>query len=772
MPFSFYEEMQGVFTVMKWQQKKAEELAPDLVEKYQLSPIAAQLFALRGINTDEKLDFWFNATEENLADPSLMHDLDKAIDRINQAIDNGEKITIYGDYDADGITATTIMTETLSILGADVHYFIPDRFKDGYGPNIERYQDIVADGTKLIITVDNGVTGIDEVKYAKEHGVDTIVTDHHTFQEHKPDAYAIVHCNYPGQKYPFDDYCGAGVAYTICRGLMQDTMPKLLDLAMIGTIGDMVKVTGEGHIIVKRGLEVLNQTERPGLRALIKNAGLSMGSINETDVGFNIAPRLNAVGRLANANLAVELLLSDDDVAAQKIADQIEKLNDQRKELTTQVYDHCLQLIRENSWQKQNTLVLYDPDFHEGVLGLVANKIVEKTHKPTLVLTKNDQGEIKGSGRSITGFNLFDALNPLKDDLFTKFGGHDSACGLSMTEEKIAPLRQKLESGFHVEGGLETKDYDMELPMKDLSPQTLAEINQVGPFGTGDVQPIFSISDPTITQFYKIGKDKNHVKFNAAKNGGSLSVIGFNKDFLNNNLLPFISKVFVQLSLNTFRKQVSLQGIIEGIEFASPKLAVPTPVIDLRQEKLVMGFADRYLLFDKKNIPIVRNRLQISDNKISLVKDYDQSGETVALLDVPHNQVELNSALEKDYQQIYLRFLLDQLPVEQIPAKSYFGKVLKYIYAHPTLKPDDYRMVAPYIGLDYDSVLFILRVFFELGFIKLDDGKLVAESNPKKQPLTASKYLMATSSQIKFVDQLRTMPTQKLITYVNNVANN
>lgn len=762
----------GCFLVMKWQQRTAEKLAPNLIDKYQLSPLAAQLFALRGINTDEKLDFWFNATEENLADPLLMHDMDKATERINQAIDKGEKITIYGDYDADGITATTIMTETLGILGADVHYFIPDRFRDGYGPNLERYKDIVADGTKLIITVDNGVTGIEEVEYAKKQGVDVIVTDHHTFQEKKPAAYATVHCNYPGQKYPFDDYCGAGVAYTICRNLMQDTMPELLDLAMIGTIGDMVKVTGEGHIIVKRGLEVLNETSRPGLRALIKNAGLTLGSINETDVGFNIAPRLNAVGRLANANLAVQLLLCDDDVEAEKIAAKIEDLNNQRKELTTKVYDKCMNLIRENSWQKQNTLVLYDPDFHEGVLGLVANKIVEKTHKPTIVLTKNDAGEIKGSGRSIPGFNLFDALNPIKDELLTKFGGHDFACGLSMEEDKIGALRKQFEADFHVENGLETKDYDMELQLNGLTPQTLAQINQVGPFGTGDPQPIFSISEPTITHFLKMGKEKNHVKLTVTKKGGNLSIVGFDKGFLNNSLLPFIARIFIQLSLNTFRKQVSLQGIIEGIDFASPKLAVPTPVIDLRQEKYVMGFADRYLLFDKKNIPIVKNRLQIDDDKISLVKDYDQSGETVTLLDVPRNQVELNTALEKNYEQIYLRFLLDQLPVEQIPAKNYFGKVLKYIYAHPSLEPEDYRTVAPYLGLDYASVLFILRVFFELGFVKMDGSKLVGETNPQKKPLTDSKYLMATASQIKFVSQLRTMPTQKLITYVNNVANN
>lgn len=753
---------------MKWNERTAKELAPTLIDKYQLSPIAAKLFSLRNINTDQKLDFWFNATEDDLADPSLMHDMDNAVARINQAIDQGEKITIYGDYDADGITATTIMTDTLGILGADVHYFIPDRFKDGYGPNLEQYKRIVADGTKLIITVDNGITGVEEVKYAQDHGVDVILTDHHTFQENVPKPYALVHCNYPGQKYPFDDYCGAGVAYTICRALMQDPMPELLDLAMIGTIGDMVKVTGEGHIIVKRGLMMLNQTERPGLRALIKNAGLTLGQINETDVGFNIAPRLNAVGRLANANLAVELLLSDDEIEAQKIADQIEELNNKRKELTNEVYQKCLQQVKENSWQRANTLVLYDPSFHEGVLGLVANKIVEKTHQPTIVLTKNENGEIKGSGRSIQGFNLFNALAPLKDKLFTKFGGHDFACGLSMTEDKIKDLRKAFEHSFQVETNLEQKDYDVELSLSSLSPDTLADINQVGPFGTDNPEPIFSISQPQITHFFKMGKDKNHVKFTVSKKGGSLQVVGFNKEFLNNNLLPFIDQIFITLSLNSFRNKVELQGIIVGIKFASPKLALPTPVIDLRQEKYVMGFADRYLLFDEKNKAYTQNALGVDPDKITLVKDYQKENETAVLLDLPHSQIELDQALENSYSQLYLRFLLDQLPVENIPSKGYFAKLLKYIYQHPSLKPEDYREVAPYFGLDYDSVLFILRVFFELRFIKLDHGYLVGEKHPQKQPLTSSHYLRATKSQINFARILRNMPSQKLLTYVNN----
>lgn len=753
---------------MKWKQRNAEPLDPNLIQEYQLSPIAAKLFSLRGINTAEKLDFWFNSSEEDLADPSLMHDLDKAVERINQAIDRGEKITIYGDYDADGITSTAIMVETLGILGADVHYFIPNRFKEGYGPNLDNYKKIVADGTKLIITVDNGVTGVDEVAYAKTEGVDTIITDHHTFQEKVPDSYALVHCNYPGQTYPFDDYCGAGVAYTLCRKLMEDPLPELLDLVMIGTIGDMVKVSGEGHIIVKRGLEIFNRTDRPGLRALVKNAGLKLGNLDETDIGFNISPRLNATGRLDNASLAVELLLADDEFEAKQLADKIEELNNKRRELTQEVYESCLNQVKMNNWQRSNTLVLYDPDFHEGVLGLVANKIATTLHKPTLVLTKNDQGEVKGSGRSGKNFNLFNALNPLKK-LFTKFGGHDFACGLSMNEDKIPELREKLESGFHVEQE-SAEEYDFELNLKDLSLDTLEQINQAGPFGTDNPKPVFSVSDFQIKNFIRMGQEKNHIRFNAVKDDGSLTVVGFNKDYLDNDLLPFISKVFVELNRNTYKNKVSLQAIMKGVDFAAPKLAVPAPIIDLRNESYVMGFADRYLLFNEKNIPAVEN-LGIDPEKITLVKDYDQADEVVVLLDTPKNKIELNQALQNNYQQLYLRFLLDQLPVEKLPAKSYFGKVLKYIYAHPTLKPQDYQAVAPYLGLDYDSVLFILRVFFELGFVKLDDDKLVGVKHPQKKPLSQSKYLLATNSQIKFVNELRHMSTTTLLNYIDQLRN-
>ncbi|WP_305290812.1 single-stranded-DNA-specific exonuclease RecJ [Lactobacillus taiwanensis] len=749
---------------MKWQQRQATNLDQQLIEDYGLTDIQAKLFALRGIDTTEKLDFWLNATEEDLADPFLMHDMEKTINRINQAIDNGEKITIYGDYDADGITATSIMMDTLEILGADVHFFIPDRFKDGYGPSMDRYQDIVNDGTKLIITVDNGVTGVEEIKYAQEHGVDVI--DHHTFQDEKPAAFSTVHCNYPGQKYPFDDYCGAGVAYTICRALMQDTMPELLDLAMIGTIGDMVKVTGEGHIIVKRGLDILNQTERPGLRALIKQAGLTMGQINATDVGFNIAPRLNAVGRLADASLAVELLLSDDEEQAEEIAAKIEELNNERKELTTEVYENCLAQVKDNGWQHRDTLVLYNPNFHEGVLGLVANKIVEKLHKPTLVLTKDDEGELKGSGRSSEGFNLFDALEPMKEDLLDKFGGHDFACGLSLRSDKLEELRERFEKSFKPTTSLEVKDFDFELNLREVSPETLNEIDLVGPFGTGNPEPIFSITEPHIKSLFKMGKEKNHVKFTAEKNKGKLTVVGFNKGFLNQNLLPFVKELYVTLSINTWKNVSTVQGMLAGIEYGAPKLAVFDQVIDMRKEDYVMGFADKYLIFDKDTFSWARNGLGIPEEKISLAKDYHGSSEVVALLDTPRNQIELNKALENNYQQLYLRFLFDKLPINDLPSRDAFGKTLKYIYAHPDLTIDDYRTVSPYLGLDYQTVLFILRVFFELKFVSFTDGKIIGNKNPESKKLTASRYFNSIASQIKFTNQLKNIPTDQLINYV------
>lgn len=748
----------------KWIKRQAEPLPQELIDKFQLSPIQAKLFSLRKINTEDKLNFWLNATEDDLADPYLMHDMDKAVNRINEAIDNGEKITIYGDYDADGITATSIMVETLQILGADVHYFIPDRFKDGYGPNMERYQQIVADGTKLIITVDNGITGVDEIAYAKAKGVDTILTDHHTFQEKVPEAYAIVHCNYPGQKYPFDDYCGAGVAYTICRALMEDPMPELLELAMIGTIGDMVKVSGEGHIIVKRGLEMLNQTQRPGLLALIKQAGLKLGNINAIDIGFAIAPRLNAVGRLANAELAVELLLSDEEEQAQLLAKKVEDLNSKRKKLTEEVFNQALEQVHKFGYNKAKTLTLYNPNWHQGVLGLVANKIVEKTHKPTLLLTKTGDNKVSGSGRSMPGFNLFDALSPLKTNLLTQFGGHDFACGLSLNYENIDKLRIAFEASFKLDHNLNEKYYDIDLAPEQATIDFYQEIELVGPFGTDNPEPIFSLIEPKINKLSTMGKAKTHIRFDI----GKLKVVGFNMAYLTDNLLPFVKRLYVKLSINEWQGRRSIQALLEDIKFGVPKLVVPVKVFDFRNEKHFLGFSDTYLLFNEKNADNLISLYNVEPSKIILADDYNKSDELVTLIDTPHSKKQLDQVLQKNnFRQLYLRFVLDQLPVTNIPNDQRFRDVLKYVYTHPNLEPKDYRLVAPHLGLDADTIYFILRVFLELNFVKMDDVRIVPNMSAPHHKLDDSQYFKAVKSQVDFVNSLRTMPSKRLIDYIN-----
>lgn len=745
-----------------WQKRKTKSLPQDLQAEFKLGPNTAQLFALRGIDTEDKIQWWLNATEDDLADPALMHDMEKASARIEQAIDRGEKITIYGDYDADGISASAILIDVLEILGAEPELYIPDRFSEGYGPNMEAYKKIIAGGTKLIITVDNGVTAIDECRYAKEHGVDVIVTDHHTFQEQKPDCYALVHCNYPGQKYPFDDYCGAGVAYTLARQLMQDPMPELLDLAVLGTVGDMVKVTGEGHIILRRGLEVLNSTTRLGLRALIAKAGLQFGQVDEKDLGFAVVPRLNATGRLADAKIAVRLLLTDSEEEAASLAEQIDKLNQQRQTLTKEIYEQALAQVKRHGWQSQSTLTLYGEDWHEGVLGLVANKVARKLNKPTLILTKGTDGVAKGSGRSLPGFNLFDALNPLKEEILTKFGGHDYACGLSLPGDKMRDLRTAFEDSFH--GFLPAEKYfDLELD----SQLTLADwqaMHQAGPFGTGNPEPVFSLTDPQIMKSQTMGQDGSHLRLQV----GQLNVAGFGDGYLlQHKQLDLVKRLLVTLSVNYWRGRSSLQAIIVGWQYGLPTILQNEPVVDLRHCVGDLQLADTYLFYTKKGLAQGQRAWGLAADQVALVDDY-AGGQTASIVELPPDRVRLDQALGKHYDQLYLRFFFDQLPVTSLPTRQNYIDVWQYVLRHPGLKPNDYYQVAPYLGMSSAEIFFVLRVFFDLKFVRINLSKISADSQHPKQKLTDSKYFKAVAQQLTFARQLRTMPRQQLLTYAEH----
>ena len=304
-----------------------------LAEAASVTPLVARLLIMRGINTAEEAAPFLHADQQPLLDPTTMHDMEKAVDRIQEAIIAGDQITIYGDYDADGLTSTSIMYETLDQIGANVNYYIPDRFKDGYGPNQAAFDRLIAAGTKLFVTVDNGVAGNAVINQVQEQGIDVVVTDHHELPTELPHAYAIVHPRHPEGSYPFGGLSGAGVAFKVATALLEEVPEELLDLAAIGTVADLVSLTGENRTLVTLGLKVLQQTTRPGLAALIQEAGLIPDKLTETNIGFGIAPRLNALGRLQSAQSGVELLTTLDDERATALAKQVNQLNEKRQGL-------------------------------------------------------------------------------------------------------------------------------------------------------------------------------------------------------------------------------------------------------------------------------------------------------------------------------------------------------------------------------------------------------------------------------------------------------
>ncbi|WP_019792938.1 single-stranded-DNA-specific exonuclease RecJ, partial [Streptococcus sobrinus] len=394
----------------------------ELAKKEDLDNLAAGILYERGIDDQAKLHDFLSADLSQLHDPYLLHDMDKAVERIRSAIEAGQQILIYGDYDADGMTSSSIMQEALEMLGAEYQVYLPNRFTDGYGPNLSVYKYFIEQQeTSLIVTVDNGVAGHEAIAYAQEQGIDVVVTDHHSLPDNLPDAYAIVHPEHPEGDYPFKYLAGCGVAFKLASALLEGIPNELLDLVAIGTIADMVSLTGENRILVKYGLQMLAQTERIGLQELMQVADIDPSDLNEETVGFKIAPMLNALGRLDDPNPAVELLTGFDDQEAGEIAHMIQEKNEERKQIVQDIYDQALTMIDPG----KPAQVLAKEGWHPGVLGIVAGRILESLSQPVILLNIED-GRAKGSARSVEAVNIFAALNPHRD-IFDAFGGHAGA---------------------------------------------------------------------------------------------------------------------------------------------------------------------------------------------------------------------------------------------------------------------------------------------------------------------------------------------------------
>lgn len=517
----------------KWLLRNRKVDLKAMSEKYKISQLLCKLMVNRDIIDENIINSYINPVYKYLHSPKTMKDVVIAVDIIKRKIQENKKIRIIGDYDVDGIISVFILYTALKKCGANVDYEIPDRIKDGYGINENIVKVAYDEGVDTIITCDNGISAIDQIQYAKDLGLTVIVTDHHdvpfieedgvrTFLSSQADA--IINPKQIECEYKFKSICGAGVAFKLMEalyeeiGMDKEECYKLIEFIAIATVCDVVDLIDENRIFVKNGLEMLNNSKNIGINALKKACGLEDKEITAYHLGFVIGPCLNASGRLDSAKKGLELLLMEDDEEAKNLAQEIVDLNDARKNMTKEGVDRAINIIDSTDINNDNILVVYIPDIHESLAGIVAGRVKEKYNKPTIILTKSEEG-VKGSARSIEEYNMFEGLLACKE-LLDKFGGHPMAAGLSLQEDKVDELRIALNNKCELTDEDLTRKImiDSSLPLEYLNLHLIEELNVLEPFGKGNAKPVFGVRDAKITRAMLLGKDKNVLKLKLLTN--------------------------------------------------------------------------------------------------------------------------------------------------------------------------------------------------------------------------------------------------------------
>ena len=529
----------------KWIVTNNKTAFDNLNREVKLHPLIARVVANRGITTKREADMFFNGTIDDMYSTMLMKDMKKAIDILKDAITNQKRIVIYGDYDCDGVCSTAILYKTLKLLGANFTYYIPNRESEGYGMNSDRIRTLKDEGAEVILTCDNGISAINEVKYAKELGMTVIVTDHHDIPYIEeddnriyvvPEADCVVDPKQLDCKYPFKDLCGAGVALKLSVELSREMnidVPKdsdIYEFASLATVCDVVNLLDENRVIVKHGLKLINNTKNLGLKALIKECGLEEKTIGEYHYGFVLGPSINATGRLETADLSVELLITEDVNRAEELAKTLKKLNSDRQELTLESVEKVYSRLDKELLPQDKVILVYEPTIHESIAGIVAGRVREKYNMPTIIMTQGKDMP-KGSGRSIEGYNMFEELNKCKEYI-SKFGGHPMAAGLSVEEANIPKLKKALNEKTTLTDDdlIPIIKIDSPLSINYLNFELIEDIEKLRPFGKANNSPLFAVKNLEVERVFFMGKDKNFMKFRFKINSASyIEGVNFDK---------------------------------------------------------------------------------------------------------------------------------------------------------------------------------------------------------------------------------------------------
>ncbi len=706
----------------EWMPSFSDQTFTKAAKEEGLDSLAAQILYQRGIQTPQALVAFLHPSLDNLHDPYLLHDMEKAVERIRRAIEDYEQILIYGDYDADGMTSASILKEALEELGAECQVYLPNRFTDGYGPNQSVYKYFIEQqAVSLIVTVDNGVAGHEAIAFAQEAGVDVIVTDHHSLPNQLPDAYAIIHPEHPAGNYPFKELAGCGVAFKLATALLEQVQPDLLDLVAIGTIADMVSLTDENRVMVQYGLSLLKQSERIGLQEMMRLAGLEPSQVNEETVGFQLAPRLNALGRLDDPNPAIELLTGFDEEEVAAIAAMIDEKNTERKDLVQAIYEEAKSLVQAD----KPVQVLAAEGWNPGVLGIVAGRLLEELQQPVIVLSIQG-GLAKGSARSVEAVDIFQALNDHRQ-LFVAFGGHSGAAGMTLQVENLEALSEVL-TAFILENQLDLTQkpslvLDEELNLAELSLDSVKSLEKLAPFGMNFAKPIFFLRDVQVESARTMGQDNAHLKLRLLKDGVNVDLVAFGQGQLAQEFSQVKDlELAVHLSVNQWNGHRTIQLMLVDARVHGVQL------FDIRAKNSPLPEA----------VPILTAEVE---------------GDRVVLLDIPERPEDLQELFAgKDFQAIYFKNQIQQAYyLTGYGSREQFAKFYKAIYQFPEFDVRyKLKYLANYLTIPYILLIKMVQIFQELGFVTITDGVMTVNKEAQKREIAESQIFQDLKKTVQF----------------------
>lgn len=752
-------------TEKRWIIENPDELkVKQLMNELNINAISAKILVARGFGEVEEARAFLQVDETSVHDPFLLNGMSEAVARINNAIEQGEEILIYGDYDADGITSTTVLKHALLELGANVEHCIPNRFIDGYGPSERLFRKAAEDGVKLIITVDNGIAGNEPIAIAKELGVDVIVTDHHEPAKELPNADVIIHPRIPEGQYPFGELAGVGVAFKLAHALLGRFPEHLVEFVAIGTIADLVPLLDENRYLVKLGLEKLQNTQHISLNALAKVSNVPLNEITEETIGFSFGPRLNAIGRLGEAAPAVDFMLSQDQAEAAHMAQQLDDKNKERKDIVSTMTKEAIELVENmDEISQSQVLVVAEEGWNPGVVGIVASRLVEKYYKPTIVLGIDvEKGIAKGSARSIEGFNMYGELDQNRDVLIA-FGGHPMAAGMTLAMEDVDELRERLHAqslvSLSAEDLIPILKIDVPVSIDEIDVDAIQATRDLAPYGTSFAKPLYGIQETEIKSMRKIGANEDHIKMDLGESGQSLAAVGFHKGYLKDELTTGVKVSFAgDLQINEWNGKKLPQLMISDVHTDEWQL------FDLRGGsnkvskwlQTIPVEETTFVAFKKDTVEYFRSLIpkEITLYNVETVQDYSKF---IVLLDLPTYQEQLANLLRKvEPVRIYAHFyvanphLFDGMPTRD-----------QFIWYYSFLKQrrqfnlrQNLNDLAKHKGWSRAMLIFMTQVFFELKFVTIDDGLAKIVDNPDKRAIESALIYKERTEQVALEEKL------------------